>query len=206
MPRLPHWCHAGAHPRQNFLLVQGLGDDRVDAFELVRRQLRQRQAEEVRDRPLGRERCRIAEFLEWVGIDKRLCRQAIGHAERGRLGPAFQGRARQIELRRQSLDPIGPRLRTGLLESAVVMQRDRPADRNIRAEALLPVFDVEFMVEQAPPQHYLRAGQFGIDLVLGAADRDAGICRHLAALRLAGKGAEALPTAHGPDAAGGKVL
>ena len=56
MARLPHWCHTGADPREDFLLVQSLGDDRVDPFKLVRRQFRQRQAEEVGDRPLGRER------------------------------------------------------------------------------------------------------------------------------------------------------
>ena len=103
-------------------------------------------------------------------------------------------------------DAIGALLAPALAMLAVMMQRDRAADRMVGAVTLVAEFDVEILVEEAPPQKHGLAGKIGIDLVEGAADADSRVAPDLAALRFAREGAEPLPAAHFAHAIGRQIL
>jgi len=64
------------------------------------------------------------------------------------------------------------------------------------------VFDPQFLVEQAPPDHDRLAGEFGIDLIHHPRDRQAAIDTDQATLRLAREDAEPFPGTHLPHTVG----
>ena len=80
------------------------------------------------------------------------------------------------------------------------MQWNRASDRTERAEALLLMLDVQFLVEQSQPQGHRFAGQGRLDLIEDAVDLNPGIDADLASFRFASKGPEPFPGTHGAQA------
>ena len=68
---LPGSIDTGANASDDGLLVEGVGDDRVDLLERGGRQFRERRAEVVGDRALGGERRRVRQLVKRIGIGKR---------------------------------------------------------------------------------------------------------------------------------------
>lgn len=144
--------------------------------------------------------------MKRIRVGERCCPDRLGRAERGQFRPILQCRSRQTDSIGEVFDPVGAGLRAGFFKRTEVMQRDRTADRCIRAEALFALFNIQLLVEQPPPEDYFFTGQIGIDLVRCAAGRHAGIRSNLAAFGFPGKRAEPLPSAHGTHAGNGKIL
>ena len=59
----------------------------------------------------------------------------------------------------------------GSLQPAVAIQRDWPAHRRIRAETLVTMFDIQLVVENAPPEYYRFAGEVRVDFVIDPGNR-----------------------------------
>src|SRR5262249_51830596 len=111
----------------------------------------------------------------------------------------------EAKLVRQRLDTLGALLIRRFLEPAIAVQRDGATHPGIGAIPPRTVLDVEFLIKEAPPENDRFASQVGIHLIEDPVDGHPGIASHFARLWFPGKGAEALPRAHLPEARGGQV-
>ena len=109
-------------------------------------------------------------IAEWA--DGHLVRQSgRSRADQDNVILSGKSGARQYEKLRQIAHPIGASRAPALAMFAITVQRDGAADRVIRAEPILPLFDPEFLVEESPPDHDGFASQLGIDFVDDAGHR-----------------------------------
>ena len=104
------------------------------------------------------------------------------------------------------LDSIGTLLGGSLLERAVPIQRDWATHRRIRAEAFVPMLDIQLVVENTPPKYDSFPSQIWVDFVIDTGHRHPGVTADFAPFGLTRERAEAFPTADGSYPGGRQIL
>ena len=174
---------------------------------MARPQLGERQPDLLGNRAPGGDLAHKSEFVERIGVAERAHWHRSGHrvcrgTDQDHAVLSRQSRTWQRELARERTNLVGADFPPRLAVLAVAVQRDRAANRQERPTTLFAVLDPKLLIKQPPPDHDCLAGEFGIDLVGDARDRQAAVDANVAPLRLTREGAEPLPGTHFPDTIG----
>ena len=150
----------------------------------------------------------LAKLSSWNGSGSsngRIGTHSGSGADHDHAVLARQRRTWQRKLAGEFTNLIGAHLAPRFPMLAVAVQRDRTADWQERPAALFVVLDPKLLIEQPPPDHDSLAGEFGVDLIGDARDRQAAVDADQAPLGLAREDAEPFPSAHLADTIGRQV-
>ena len=103
------------------LLRQGGVAERIERRSLLRRQFGQGHPQMIGNRAFGVEDTAKREFMERIGISKRLRHWCERREARGERGHLAQRSLRQHQLLRQGFQPVGLLLAVRFLEAAVAV-------------------------------------------------------------------------------------